>query len=130
MASAVLLLLVLLATMAPAIWLWPDRPQFVSWFVDEDKLLHGITFVFLAIWFAGQYRPRAYWRIGIGLIFFGVFIEACQRLVTYRSSDWLDVAADVAGITIGLAVAMAGLGGWSLWVENRLDKNKIEAGID
>jgi VanZ family protein len=129
-ASAVLLLLVLVLTMMPAVWLWPDRRQFVAWFVDVDKWLHGITFVFLAIWFAGQYRRRVYWRIAIGLIFFGVFIEACQRLVTYRSSDVFDIVADIAGITVGLAVAMAGLGGWSLWVENRLGKSRIETGID
>jgi len=128
-ASIVLLVLVLAATMVPAVWIWPDERQFVTWFVAMDKWLHGITFVVLAIWFAGQYRPRSYWRIGIGLIFFGVFIEVCQRLVAYRSADVLDIAADVAGITIGLAVATAGLGGWSLWVENRLARNKVEAGI-
>jgi VanZ family protein len=129
-ASAILLLLVLVATMMPAAWLWTDRGQFVAWFVDVDKWMHGITFVFLAIWFAGQYRRQSYWRIGIGLIFFGLLIEACQSLVTYRSADVFDVAANVAGITVGLAVAMAGLGGWSLWIENRLGKSRIEAGID
>ncbi len=129
-ASMVLLILVLVATLMPAVWFWPDRRQFMAWFVDVDKWLHGITFVFLALWFAGQYRPRSYWRIGVGLIFFGVLIEACQRLVTYRSADLFDIVADVAGITVGLVVAMAGLGGWSLWVENRLAKSKVEAGID
>ena len=128
-ASIVLLVLVLAATLVPPVWIWPDERRFVTWFVAIDKWLHGITFVVLAIWFAGQYRPRSYWRIGIGLIFFGVFIEACQRLVAYRSADVLDIAADVAGITIGLAVAKAGLGGWSLWVESRLARNKVEAGI-
>jgi len=129
-ASIVLLILVLVGTLMPAVWFWPDRRQFVAWFIDVDKWLHGITFVFLAVWFAGQYRPRSYWRIGVGLIFFGVLIEACQRLVTYRSADLFDIVADVAGITVGLVVAMAGLGGWSLWVENRLAKSKAEAGID
>ncbi len=129
-ASIVLLILVLVVTLMPAVWFWPDRRQFMAWFVDVDKWLHGITFVFLALWFAGQYRPRSYWRIGVGLIFFGVLIEACQRLVTYRSAELFDIVADVAGIAVGLVVAMAGLGGWSLWVENRLAKSKVEAGID
>lgn len=129
-ASIVLLTLVLVATLVPAAWMWPESRQLVSWFLDGDKWLHGITFVILAVWFAGQYRPRSYWRIGIGLIFFGVFIEVCQRLVTYRSAEWFDIAADVAGITVGLAVAMAGLGGWSLWIENWLVKRKVDAGVD
>jgi len=129
-ASIALLILVLVATLMPAVWFWPDRRQFVAWFIDMDKWLHGITFVFLAIWFAGQYRPRSYWRIGVGLISFGVLIEACQRLVTYRSAELFDIVADVAGITVGLVIATAGLGGWSLWVENRLAKSKVEAGID
>jgi VanZ family protein len=129
-ASVVLLVLVLAATMMPAVWFWPDRREFVSWFVGVDKWLHGITFVVLAVWFAGQYRLRSYWRIGVGLIFFGVLIEACQRLVTYRSSDILDIVADAAGISIGLAMAMAGMGGWSLWVENRLAKSEADASVD
>jgi len=82
-ASIVLLVAVLAATMMPAVWLWPDKPGFVSWFVHADKWLHGLTFVLLAVWFSGQYQRRSYWRIGIGLIAFGVFIEACQRMVEY-----------------------------------------------
>jgi VanZ family protein len=126
-ASVVLLLLVLAATLMPAVWFWPDRRDFIAWFVDVDKWLHGITFVFLAIWFAGQYRSQSYWRIGIGLIFFGMLIEACQRLVTYRSADWFDIVADTAGIIVGLVVAMAGLGGWCLWLEDWLAKREVEA---
>ena len=111
-------------------WFWPNRREYVAWFIDADKWLHGITFVFLAIWFAGQYRPRSYWRIGVGLICFGFLIEACQRLVTYRSADWFDIVADVAGITVGIAVAMAGLGGWRLWIEDRLSNQKAGADVD
>jgi len=129
-ASIILLILVLIGTLMPAVWFWPDRDGFVSWFVHVDKWLHGITFVLLAVWFAGQYRRKSYWRIGIGLLFFGVLIEACQRLVTYRSADWLDIAADAGGIAVGLAVAMAGLGGWSLWIENRLARSRVEASGD
>ena len=65
-----------------------------------------------------MYRPRSYWRIALGLFAFGVLIELLQRMVGYRSAEWLDVAADVAGIIVGLAVAAAGIGGWSLRLEN------------
>lgn len=126
-ASLLLLILVLASMLMPAVWFWSDRRQFASWFFDVDKWLHGVIFAVLAIWFAGQYRPRSYWRIGAGLTAFGLLIEACQRLVTYRSAELYDVAADSAGIIIGLAVAVAGLGGWSLRVEDWYTRRRAGA---
>lgn len=128
-ASIVLLVLVLIATLMPA-WMFSTKREFLAWFVYVDKWLHGVTFVFLAVWFAGLYRRRSYWLIGIGLVAFGVLIEACQRLVTYRSADLWDIAADAAGIAAGLAIALAGLGGWSVWVENRLSRDEVRIDID
>ncbi len=118
-ASAVLLILVLVAALMPAVWLWPDRGKIVSWLGEFDKWAHAIVFALLAVWFAGQYRPRSYWRIALGLVMFGLLIELCQRMVAYRSAEWLDVAADGAGIIAGLLVAAAGLGGWSQRFEAR-----------
>ena len=117
MAGMALLAAVLVASLLPAAWFWSDPVEFVSWFVHVDKWLHGITFAVLALWFAGQYRRRSYWRIAAGLLVFGVLIEGCQRLVTYRSSEWFDIVADAAGILVGLVIATAGLGGWSLRLE-------------
>lgn len=118
-ASAVLLILVLVAALTPAVWLWPDRGKIVSWLGEFDKWAHAIMFALLAVWFAGQYRPRSYWRIALGLVMFGLLIELCQRMVAYRSAEWLDVAADGVGIIAGLLVAAAGLGGWSQRFEAR-----------
>ena len=127
-AGLILLLLVLVATLMPAVWV--SKRAFLTWFVYVDKWLHGITFVILAIWFAGQYRRRSYWRIGLGLMAFGVLIEACQRLVTYRSAEWFDLAADAAGIGVGLAIALAGLGGWSLRFEQWLQDRQAGVSVD
>ena len=124
LASIAILILVLAATLMPAVWFFDSRRAFVTWFFDVDKWLHGVTFTILAIWFSGQYKRGSYWRIVLGLIVFGLVIEGCQRLVTYRSAEWFDVAADGAGIILGLSIALAGLGGWSLrlenWYENRV----------
>jgi VanZ family protein len=120
LASMMLLLLVLASMLMPVMWFWPERRELVNWFVGVDKWLHGMTFAMLALWFSGQYRRGSYWRIGAGLIAFGIFIEACQRLVTYRSADWFDVVANTIGIVTGLLIAAAGLGGWSLRLENWL----------
>ena len=129
-ASIMLLLIVLAATLLPAAWFWSDKGTFLRWFVDVDKWLHAITFVLLAIWFAGQYRPRSYWRIGIGLILFGFLIEGCQRLVTYRSADWFDIVADTAGIMVGLSIAVAGIGGWSLRFEGWHMRRQASSNVD
>jgi len=123
-ASAFLLISVLASTLMPTAWFWSTGRDFGTWFIDTDKWLHGITFVILAVWFAGLYRPRSYWRIGIGLVLFGLFIEACQQLVAYRSAEMFDVAADIVGIVIGLVIAGAGLGGWSLRLEGWLVRRR------
>jgi VanZ family protein len=117
-ASAALLLVVLVSAMMPAIWLWPDRVRIEDWLAHLDKWAHLLTFAFLAVWFAGQYRRNAYWRIAAGLVGFGILIELCQRMVGYRSAEWLDLGADVADIVLGLVPGLAGAGGWSQRMEN------------
>ena len=128
-ASLMLLVIVLAATLMPAVWFWSDRDSFITWFVNVDKWLHAITFVFLAVWFAGQYRPAAYWRIATGLILFGVLIEICQRMVTYRSAELFDIVADAGGIAVGLLIAAAGLGGWSLRMEEWIAQRNAGDGV-
>ena len=129
-ASAALLLIVLAGAMMPAIWFWPDRVRVVGWLHHLDKWVHLLAFAFLAVWFAGQYRRNSYWRIAAGLAGFGILIELCQRLVGYRSAEWLDVGADVAGIVIGLLIGFAGAGGWSQRFEQRYVMRGADAGID
>jgi VanZ family protein len=113
-----MLLLVLVSALMPAVWFFDDRQSALSWLEHADKWLHALTFLVLSLWYAGQYRPRSYWRIAIGLMFFGLLIEFCQRLVSYRMADWADVGANSIGIVVGLLIALAGAGGWCLRVEN------------
>jgi VanZ family protein len=123
-ASLTLLLLVLAATLMPAVWFWDDRFKAMSWFDGVDKWFHGVTFLVLSVWFTGLYRKRSYWKIGIGLLLFGLVIEACQRMVSYRTAEWLDVGADAVGIILGLVIGAVGIGGWCLRVEERLAKRQ------
>ena len=117
-----LLATVLAAALVPAEWLWPEDlnlPGFIS-----DKLLHGITFTVLALWFSGQYARHSYWRLVTGLVAFGLLIEAMQRMVSYRTADWVDLLADLIGVAVGMSIALAGTGGWSLRFEECL-QNRI-----
>ena len=119
--SVLLLLVVLAATLMPAIW-FEDRARVLSWLLHADKWMHGLTFAFLALWFGGLFVRGRYGYIAVGLMAFGLLVEACQLLVSDRTSDWHDVAANAAGITAGLLVAAAGLGGWALWVEQHYSR--------
>lgn len=120
-AGIALLGFVLAAALLPPDWLWSDR---LSTFVMSDKWVHGITFMLLAVWFSGQYAPQAYWRLIAGLIAFGLLIEVTQRMVGYRTADWMDLLADLVGLGVGMVIALAGAGGWCLrfekWLDNRL----------
>jgi VanZ family protein len=128
--SATLLLVVLAGALVPATWLWPDRLHIESWFGYSDKLAHLLTFACLAVWFAGQYPRHAYWRIAAGLAGFGILIELCQLMVGYRTAEWPDIGADVAGIVTGLVIGLAGAGGWSQRFETWYIGRGAGAGVD
>ena len=121
-AGIILLTMVLVAALVPSDWFW--SPGHSSGFYVSDKWLHGITFTVLALWFSGQYARHYYWRLITGLVAFGLLIELTQRMVAYRTADWMDLFADLLGIAIGMAIALAGMGGWCLrfeeWLQNRL----------
>lgn len=114
------LAVVLTGTLVPSDWLWPDDSQ--SWLTISDKWLHGITFAVLALWFSGQYARSSYWRIVVGLLAFGLLIELCQRALSYRTAEVGDMLANTAGMTVGMLVALAGAGGWSLHFEKWLGR--------
>ncbi len=124
LASLIILFLVLVATLMPAVWFWDDKGGGLRWYRDIDKWLHGITFLILSLWFAGLFPRNSYWKIGLGLLAFGLVIEACQRMVVYRTAEWLDVGADAAGIIGGLLIGLAGIGGWCLRVEENFAKRE------
>ena len=115
--SAVLLLFVLAAALAPS-WWFDTKADALSWLAHVDKWLHGVTFLVLTLWFAGLVARRAWGRMAVGLLLFGLLIEAAQLLVGYRMGDWIDLAADALGILLGVALAAAGLGGWGLRLED------------
>ena len=117
-----MLALVLATALSPPDSFWLDGLQAIDFI--SDKWLHGITFTALALWFTGQYARHSYWRLITGLLAFGLLIEVAQRMVAYRTADWMDLLADVAGVAVGMTIALAGTGGWSLrfeeWLQNRI----------
>ena len=116
--SILLLAAVLLAALAPAHWFFDNSESPLSWLPFADKWMHAATFAFLMLWFCGLFQKRSYWRIVAALLSFGLFVEFCQLQVGYRAAEWNDMLANTAGIIAGLAVAVAGLGGWGARIED------------
>ncbi|HLU05528.1 MAG TPA: VanZ family protein [Woeseiaceae bacterium] len=115
-AGIAVLVIVLAATLMPAIGFIDEMRD--PRIAHSDKWFHAITFMLLTIWFSGQYAKQSYWRIAVGMLVFGAFIEVCQRmLTTWRSAELMDLVADAIGVLAGLLIARAGVGGWSLRVE-------------
>lgn len=115
--SLALLFLVLFGALSPAIW-FGNKADALSFVKHADKWVHGITFFVLAVWFSGLVPRHRYWVVGVGLAAFGALLEFFQMYVRYRMADEFDIAANTAGIIAGLAVALAGLGGWGLRAED------------
>jgi VanZ family protein len=86
----------------------------------DDKLLHAGTYMVLMLWFSGLYRPGLYVAIAAALCALGVALDLLQGLTRTRSFDWYDVAANLAGVLVGCALAFAVVGGWCERIERRL----------
>jgi VanZ family protein len=127
-AGIIILIVVLAFAVLPALSFLPDIPQVDL--LSLDKWLHIMTFIFLSLWFTGQYERRFYWRLIAALTAFGVLIELGQGVIPYRSAEWMDLVADIIGLVIGLFVAITGAGGWSLRLEQWLEKRQVGVAVD
>jgi VanZ family protein len=91
---------------------------------DLDKLEHFSAYALLAVWFSGLVSRGRYWAVAAGLAALGVLLEMLQQAMHLgRQADVMDVAANVAGICAGLAVAAWRTGGWAARVEAWLARN-------
>lgn len=87
--------------------------------LDEfDKLAHAGAYAGLAFLLGGVltvwrgYQPRIMFSVWLLAFCYGAFDEFSQRFVKNRTSDPLDLAADVVGATIGLFCVHLGVMAW------------------
>ncbi len=93
-------------------------PRYVEIPGANDKIEHITGFVLLTLWFCGIYPRSRYWLIALCYLLFGIFIELMQGAMHLgRNCDIHDVYADVAGIVIGVALALTPLDRWPRWIE-------------
>jgi hypothetical protein len=87
-----------------------------------DKVEHFATYMFLAVWFTGLYRPPRYWAIAAGLLGLGLTMELGQLVMQAgRTADPYDVAANTGGIAAGVVLAWFATGGWAEKLETWLE---------
>lgn len=112
-ASAVLVVAIVYASLAPDVS--PPVPR------GFDKLEHFATYCGLAVWFTGLYPRARYLRVIVGLLALGLGVEIAQGLMKLgRAAEALDMAANAAGLTAGLLLAISLTGNWARRVESWL----------
>ena len=94
--------------------------ELVGRFDIPDKLLHAGSYGALMMWFSGLYARRYYWILIVVLLLLGLVLEFVQRALGYRSFELMDIAANLSGIIVGTAAALAWLGGWCQRIEQQL----------
>ena len=83
-----------------------------------DKVEHLLAYAALTVWFAGLFVRARYGWIALALAGLGMLIEVLQGLMgAGRRADAWDLAANLLGIGLGLAVAVRWTGGWAPRVE-------------
>ena len=86
-----------------------------------DKVEHFTAYCGLAVWFTGLYPRARYWQVVSGLLALGLGVEVAQGVMQLgRSAEPLDMAANAAGVGVGLLLALALTGGWARRVESWL----------
>ena len=76
----------------------------ISASAPDDKLVHGLTFVALAV--AGRWAGLRPVRLGLGLAAYAVVTEVLQAALPIdRDGDPRDFLADAIGILLGLALS-------------------------
>jgi VanZ family protein len=108
--SAVIVALIVYVSLAPAISL--PLPSY------SDKAEHFAAYCGLAVWFTGLYARAQYWRVVAALLALGLGLEIAQGVMALgRSAELLDMAANAAGVGVGLLLALALTGNWARRVE-------------
>jgi glycopeptide antibiotics resistance protein len=67
----------------------------------------------LALWFTGMVRSDRYWVVVGALLLLGLSMEIGQYLMHVgRTADPYDMAANTAGVALGIVAALRISGGW------------------
>ena len=92
-------------------------PQLVA---GSDKLIHFLVYLGLSAGFSALVcRHRSLYLVGAGLIVYGAGIEWLQGLTGYRYFEYQDIAANSAGVLVGLLIRLTPVPAWIRQLEQR-----------
>lgn len=92
----------------------PSVPQAFDF---NDKVWHILGHTALAVYFTGLVERRRWWKILVGLLVFGIFVELAQHYMNMgRQGDIRDVLGNIAGDLLGLLLGYLGLSRWPQWL--------------
>lgn len=94
----------------------PPIPLDISY---TDKIEHAVAFALMML-YAGMLFPRDRRWAALGLLIYGIKVEMLQLLVPWRSAEWLDIAADAAGIGLGWCLLFTPIQHALGWLDRRL----------
>ncbi len=82
-----------------------DRPPNWIQFEGADKLVHILLFVFLGFLFCVRFSKITFLRFIIIMFIYGFSTEILQKIMNFgRAFEWIDLCADILGVTIGYLV--------------------------
>lgn len=99
-----LVLFVILVSLLPV-------PQQMQETGISDKWAHTVAYFGLTFWFGQLYAGRALAVYALGFAVMGIVLELLQGFTGYRSLELLDMAANTAGVLLGLLLIWLGLTG-------------------
>lgn len=89
--------------------------------VVDDKVLHALAYATLMLWFSGLFlRGPRIAAVAVLLFLLGLVLDMLQGMVSTRTFDLWDVAANGSGILAAWVLAQMLLAGWCERVERRL----------
>ncbi len=109
-----------LAAVVVVLSLIPSPPEPEA-FEGQDKVFHLAAYAMLMLWFGSIYLPgRALIKAAAYLIIMGIALEAAQGMGGHRSFQFLDMAANTAGVALGWCLSSTRLSKGFGLIESRI----------
>lgn len=85
-----------------------------------DHFGHTLAYAVLAFWFGILYPRTTATLFAVGFALMGLVLEVLQDFSAFRTFQWLDLVANLLGVSLGWILARTALGRLLYWAERIL----------